>query len=175
MFINYGPHDNRKLLLEYGFILPKNLHNTVSFSQDLVYSVVMPEISGVSKRKREVISFNQLDKDLCCSEENGLSWSALVLLRILAMDEDCFKRDWQRVLTGKHLSEEVELRVLHWKQCIIQRALQSYEEIDKSDHDDDVSHWTPHDHLSVNMQLALQLRNQEKQILRNALVVATFP
>ena len=116
--------------MEYGFILPKNMHNTVPVSKDLVFSLVMPEMCGISQRKRELISCNQLDKDLCCSEENGLSWSALVLLRILAMDEDNLKKDWHRVLTGECLGKEVELRVSHWIKCLIERVLQSYEEAD---------------------------------------------
>ena len=171
VFINYGPHDNTRLLMEYGFILPKNLHNTVTFSQDLVYSIVLPEIGGISQRKKEVISLNQLDKDLCCSEENGLSWSALVLLRILAMDEDSFKKDWQRVLTGDCLSEDVELRVLQWSQCLIQGVLKSYEEAENAS----VIYLAIHDNPSMNLQLVLQLRYQEKQILRNALETVNLP
>lgn len=153
--------------MEYGFILPKNLHNTVKFSWDAVYSVVMTNISGISRRKRETISVNQLDKDLCCSEENGLSWSTLLLLRILALDEDSFKRERQRVLTGEHLGEEVEKRVLQWKQCLIQKVLETYEEADRND----VVHAESNSHLSENMQLVLQLRNQEKQILGSALEI----
>ncbi len=29
IFICYGPHDNEKLLLEYGFMLPQNPHNVL--------------------------------------------------------------------------------------------------------------------------------------------------
>ena len=157
--------------MEYGFILPKNLHDTVTFSRDMVYSVVIPEITGISKRKKEVISCNELEKDLFCSEENCVSWSTLVLFRVLAMDENSFKRDWQKVLTGDPLGEEVEVRVLQWKQCLIQRVLECYEHSDK----DDGSHLAAHDPVSVNMQLALQLRKQEKEILRNVLEMVIFP
>lgn len=151
--------------MEYGFILPKNMHSTVPFSKDLVFSLVMPEMSGISQRKRELLSCNQLYNDLCCSEENGLSWSALVLLRILAMDEDNFKKDWHRVLTGESLGKEVELRVSLWIKCLIERLLQSYEEADKGV----AAHLMNRNNLSVNLRLALQLQNQEKQILENAL------
>ncbi|ELU17670.1 hypothetical protein CAPTEDRAFT_97123, partial [Capitella teleta] len=32
VFINYGPHSNEKLLLEYGFTLPCNPHNNISLT-----------------------------------------------------------------------------------------------------------------------------------------------
>ncbi|PFX16912.1 SET domain-containing protein 4-like [Stylophora pistillata] len=171
VFINYGPHDNRKLLLEYGFILPQNLHNTVAFSEDLIYSVVLPDIFGISRRKREIIAVNDLHKDLCCSEGSGLSWNLLVLLRILAMKEDHLKRHWQRVLTGEFLGEDVENRVLQWRQCLIEKVLVC-NELDEKDIAKCLSSDTQQ---SENVKLALSLRNQEKQILQNALDMIKIP
>lgn len=165
VFINYGPHDNRKLLLEYGFILPHNLHNTVAFSEDLIYSVVLPDIFGISRKKREIIAINKLHKDLCCSEGSGLSWNLLVLLRVLAMKEDHFKRHWQRVLTGEFLGDDVENRVSQWRQNLIERVLISYELDEKN-----IAKFLSSDiQRSENAKLALSLRNQEKHILQNAL------
>lgn len=168
VFINYGPHDNRKLLIEYGFILPKNLHNAVTFSQDLVYSVAMPEICGVS-RKKEIIAVNQLEKDLSCSEENELSWNVLTLLRILAMNEEDVGKRWQRTLTGEFQDEGMERTVRRWRQQLILKVLECYEEADNFNGNDCLS---IHSQQSLNMELALELRFQEKQILKNALKLA---
>ncbi|WP_459806196.1 hypothetical protein, partial [Herbidospora sp. RD11066] len=74
-----------------------------------------------------------MDKDLFCSEENGISWRMLVLLRILAMDEVNFKREWQKLSTGEKPSEKVESRVFRWMQCLIKRVLESYEQTYKYD------------------------------------------
>ena len=169
MFINYGPHDNRKLLIEYGFILPKNLHNAVTFSLDLIYSVVIPEIRGVSRKKKDIISVNQLEKDLCCSEENGLSWNVLTLLRILAMNEEDLRKHWQRTLTGEFLDKGMERTVRRWKQQLIQRVSEYYEEAYNLSGNDCLSLCGQQ---SLNMELAVELRIQEKQMLKNALELA---
>ena len=129
----------------------------------------MPEICGVSRKKREIIAVSQLEKYLCCSEENGLSWSVFALLRILAMNEEDVKKNWQKTLTGECLDEEIEQKVLHWRQQLIQRLLESYEEADNLSGNDCFS---LHGQLSLNMELALQLRIQEKQILKSALNLA---
>ena len=36
-FISYGPHDNSKLLLEYGFVLPENPQNSISIRRGKQY------------------------------------------------------------------------------------------------------------------------------------------
>lgn len=126
----------------------------------------MPEISGVSRKKREIIAANQLEKDLCCSEENGLSWSVFTLLRILAMNEEEFRKHWQRTLTGEHLHEGIKRTVLRWRQQLIRRVLELYKEADNLS---DNACLPFHGQLSLNVELALQLRIQEKQILKNAL------
>ena len=142
------------------------MQNAVTFSQDLVYSVVLPEICGVSRKKKEIIEVNQLEKDLCCSEENGLSWSVFALFRILAMNEEDLWNHWQRALTAEHLGKRTEQTVLRWMQQLIQRILESYEEAENLGSNDCLSF---HGQLSLNMELASQLRIQEKQILKNAL------
>ena len=94
-----------------------------------------------------------------------------MLLRILAMDEDNFKREWQKLFTGEKLSEKVESRVFRWMQCLIKRVLESYEQTYKYDLSNCLENCSD---LPVNMQLALQLRNQEKEILSNVLNMVTF-
>jgi len=91
------------------------------------------------------------------------------LLRILAMNEEDVKKNWQKTLTGEYLDEEIKQKVLDWRQQLIQRLLESYEEADNLSGNDCFS---LHGQLSLNMELALQLRIQEKQIFKSVLNLA---
>ena len=79
VFINYGPHDNIKLFLEYGFIVPGNIHSTVEFGIDYLLKF----FPGVSQKKKELISLQS--KNFFCHRE-GLSWDAKVALTILCSE-----------------------------------------------------------------------------------------
>jgi len=79
VFINYGPHDNFKLFLEYGFIVPGNIHSTVEFGVDYLLSFFPNAIY----KMKELIS--QQSKNLFCQRE-GFSWDAKLAVAILCSE-----------------------------------------------------------------------------------------
>lgn len=87
VFIDYGPHDNQKLFLEYGFITPRNPHNVVEFGfklfSDLFY------IRTVCIIPSRIALLKQLCKsgNLFCSKE-GFSWNAQIALTLLSHEDD---------------------------------------------------------------------------------------
>ena len=163
VFINYGPHDNKKLFVEYGFVLPKNIHSVFQFNPEQMYALLKPK-AFISRRKLDIIKRNSLENDMSCSRENGLSWSLLTIFRLLALSE----RDldaWEKVLRGCPVSAVNEQTVLNWGLYLIQHALESCSVTCES-----VSAKTKMDSITVNMKLALRLRSEETSILKQTLV-----
>lgn len=105
VFINYGPHDNLKLCVEYGFIMPENPHSYVP--------VALPEVVCVAKEvldqdgydfgsKVQLISFHGLDKNLGVSAE-GPTWGLEAAVTLCLMPRHQASQGWQLVcqdLTG---------------------------------------------------------------------------
>ena len=75
-FICYGPHDNLKLLTEYGFVAPGNPHDAVKLTLDRV----LPPRGD--PKTAEVIREMGFHEGLCITEQ-GLSWNLLGCLRII--------------------------------------------------------------------------------------------
>ena len=80
IFINYGPHDNMKLFLEYGFIVPSNIHSAVQFDEEDLLRLLK------TKNPRSLqLLISELSKNFYCNWD-GLSWNLQVALTIMSND-----------------------------------------------------------------------------------------
>ncbi|XP_035686977.1 SET domain-containing protein 4-like isoform X2 [Branchiostoma floridae] len=101
VFINYDPYDNGRLLMEYGFVMPRNPHSVVTFTADDVVACLAVKQNGLSsknllQKKMELLSQENLTVNLSCSGE-GLSWRLQTALQVLCMDHDSIC-NWRTVL-----------------------------------------------------------------------------
>uniref|UniRef100_A0A8D8TKV1 SET domain-containing protein 4 n=1 Tax=Cacopsylla melanoneura TaxID=428564 RepID=A0A8D8TKV1_9HEMI len=86
VFIEYGAHSNLKLLIEYGFTVPNNQHDSISLSLEDIYNVIKHyfQISHVtmSRRKYKFLKKHKLMKNPCLTRE-GLCWKTMAIIFIL--------------------------------------------------------------------------------------------
>lgn len=116
-FINYGPHDNAKLILEYGFSVPCNPHDCVEFTVDdllAVCSTLSPD-TDVPIRTSFLDKF-QLSSGLSCSAD-GLSWNLMAAIRVLtaaSIDKECLMNVYlnEETVVGKDRKSSALLRAL---------------------------------------------------------------
>lgn len=105
-FICYGPHDNQRLLLEYGFVAPDNPHGVVYVEEGLLKQCVYAESIGQLEQKLLFLRQNDFLHNLTFGAE-GPSWRLMTVLRLLSLKPKHYPQ-WRSVLQGAAVSEESE-------------------------------------------------------------------
>nr|XP_013036867.2 SET domain-containing protein 4 isoform X1 [Anser cygnoides]XP_047927370.1 SET domain-containing protein 4 isoform X1 [Anser cygnoides]XP_047927371.1 SET domain-containing protein 4 isoform X1 [Anser cygnoides]XP_047927372.1 SET domain-containing protein 4 isoform X1 [Anser cygnoides]XP_047927373.1 SET domain-containing protein 4 isoform X1 [Anser cygnoides] len=110
VFICYGPHDNQRLLLEYGFVTTDNPHSTVYVSSDTLLKY-FPPLDKQRDAKLSILKDHDFLQNLTFGWD-GPSWRLLTALKLLSLGADEFTC-WRRVLLGDVISARNEQQALN--------------------------------------------------------------
>ncbi|XP_047458709.1 SET domain-containing protein 4 isoform X2 [Mugil cephalus] len=119
-FINYGSHDNQRLLLEYGFVASANPHSVVYVDTDLLCDVLRGDRSLDPKIK--FLRENSFLHNLTVSSE-GPSWRLMTALRLLSLPQTLYHQ-WKAVLLGQEVCDERQQWSVQTAKTLCQRLLQ---------------------------------------------------
>ncbi|KGL81455.1 SET domain-containing protein 4 [Tinamus guttatus] len=110
VFICYGPHDNQRLLLEYGFVTTDNPHSSVYVSSDTLLRY-FPPLDNQRNAKLSILRNHDFLQNLTFGWD-GPSWRLLTALKLLNLREDEFTC-WKRTLLGDVISATNEEQTLN--------------------------------------------------------------
>ncbi|XP_017528466.1 SET domain-containing protein 4 isoform X2 [Manis javanica] len=105
VFICYGPHDNQRLLLEYGFVSIHNPHACVYVSKDILVKYLHSTDKQVNK-KISILKDHGFIENLTFGWD-GPSWRLLTALKLLCLEAEEFTC-WKKVLLGEIISDKNE-------------------------------------------------------------------
>ncbi len=90
VFINYGPLSNDRLFVDYGFIIPSNIQDSVAFTFDTVLQVANELVSAnasINKFRGKFLAEKKLFTNVSCHSK-GLSWDCQALIYVFSCPAD---------------------------------------------------------------------------------------
>ncbi|XP_020776684.1 SET domain-containing protein 4 isoform X2 [Boleophthalmus pectinirostris] len=165
-FINYGSHDNQRLLVEYGFVATNNPHSVVYLDKDILCKVLQGDSN--LQQKIKFLSQNELLSNLTLSSE-GPGWRLQTVVRVLSLPQTQFGL-WKAVLLGQRLCEEKERWCTQTIRTLCVHRLQdtdtALEKISKLQQQCDAS-------VTEQLDVVMALRQEERIILGKCLEILT--
>jgi hypothetical protein len=83
VFITYGHHDNKSLLIDYGFVLDNSIYDRVIFKLEDFSQFISSENAVKSSILWRKALSEKLFNDLSCNKADGPSWNLLRLLDLI--------------------------------------------------------------------------------------------
>ncbi|XP_041067747.1 SET domain-containing protein 4 isoform X1 [Carcharodon carcharias] len=159
VFICYGPHDNQRLLLEYGFLASSNPHSVVYVDKDLLCNHISQKDESAD-RNLLFIQGEGLLENLTFGLD-GPSWRLMTVLKLFCLRAEEYLRR-KNILVGLPVSAENEWSSLELaeKLCfhLISENQKVMHEISKLLHE--IAD------LSEQLELVATLRREELKILQ---------
>ncbi|XP_076307848.1 SET domain-containing protein 4 [Tachypleus tridentatus] len=127
VFINYGNHDNRRLLLEYGFIVPSNPNDIIQISsEEIKCAFEKYDQVSVTDEKLSFLRKKRLLSNIGCSQE-GMTWNLVVALKLLSVCK-LSREFWDLVVYEEvELSRQEQKKVAECARFILVKKLKEYE------------------------------------------------
>ncbi|XP_060496446.1 SET domain-containing protein 4 isoform X1 [Panthera onca] len=164
VFICYGPHDNQRLLLEYGFVSIHNPHACVYVSEDILVKY-LPSADKQMNKKISILKDHDFIENLTFGWD-GPSWRLLTALKLLCLEAEEFTC-WKKVLLGEIISDTNEKTSLDIAQKICHYFIEETNAVLQK-----VSHMKDEEVASINqLTLVETLWTEELKILQASALI----